>query len=77
MENRNETHTAIADNYEERAEAVDLTTNHPYSSCYDGLMKQIELLGRVRVHQEEARKTQKIFKDIAKEGSSMLPDGGM
>ena len=55
MKNLEETHTAIADGYEERAEAVDVTTNHPYSSCYDGLMEQTELLGRIRVHQK-ARK---------------------
>ena len=55
MENLDETLTAIPDDYEERAEAVNLKTNHPYSSCYDGLtglMEQMELLRRARVHQE-------------------------
>ena len=45
MDNLDETHIAIADNYEERAEAVDFTTNHPYSLCYNGLREQTELLG--------------------------------
>ena len=40
-------------------------------------MEQMELLGCAKVHQEEARKIQKIFQEIAKEGSSMLPDGVM
>ena len=74
MENFDESHTAIADNYEEQAEAVDPTTNHPNSSWYDRLMEQIELRECARVHQDEVRK---IFKEIAKEGSSMLPDCGM
>ena len=77
MESCDETHTSSADEYEERAEDVDVTTNHPYSSCYDGMLEQTELLGRARIHQEEARKIRKIFKDIAKEGNSALPDGGM
>ena len=70
-------HTSIADEYEERAEDVDVTTNHPYSSCYHGLEKQTELLGHARKHQEEARKIWKIFKNIAKQGNSMPSDGGM
>ena len=70
MESCDETHTSIADKYEERAE-------DPHSSCYDGLMEQTELLGRARKHQEEARKIQKIFKDIAKKGNSIPSDGEM
>ena len=66
MESCDQTHTSIADEYEERAEAVDVTMNHPYSSCYDGMLEQTELLGRARIHQEEARKIRKIFKDIAR-----------
>ena len=49
MENLDETHTAIAEDYEERPEAVDVMTNHLYSSCYDKLMEQTELLGHARV----------------------------
>ena len=56
MESCNEAHTSIADEYEEKAEAVDVATNHPYSSCYNGLMEQTELLNCARVHQEDARK---------------------
>ena len=56
MENCGETHTSIADDYEERAENVDTTTTYPHSSSYEGLMEQTELLGRARKHQEEARK---------------------
>ena len=41
------------------------------------MLKQSELLGRARKHQEEARKIQKIFKDIAKEGNSIPSDGGV
>ena len=74
MENCGETHTSIADNYEERAENVDVTTIHPHSSCYDGLMEQTDLLRRARKHQEEARK---IFLDIDKEGKSIPTDGEM
>ena len=74
MKSCDETHTSIADEYEERAENVDVTTNHPYSSCYDGMLEQSELLGRARKHQEEARKIRKIFKDIAKEGNSIPSD---
>ena len=77
MENCGETHTSIADNYEERAENVDVTTTHPYSSCYEGLMEQTELLRRARKHQEEARKIQKIFLDIDKEEKSIPADGEM
>ena len=77
MENLDETHTAIADDYQRRAEAVTLSTSYPNSSCYDGLMEQTELLNCTRVHQEEARKIQKIFKDIAKKGNSMSSDGEM
>ena len=66
MESCDETHTSIADDYEERAKNVDVTTNQPHSSCYDGLMEQTELLRRARKHQEEARKMQKIFLDIDK-----------
>ena len=51
--------TPIAHDYEERAEVVDFLTNHSYSSCYDGLIEQRELLNRARVHQEEARKIRK------------------
>ena len=64
MENFDETHTAIVDDYEERAEAVDIMTNHPYPSCYNRLIEHRELLGRARVHQEEARKIRKIFKEL-------------
>ena len=74
MESCDETHTSIADEYEERAKNVNVTTNHPYSSCYDNLLKQSELLGRARKHQEEARK---IFNDIDKEGNSIPSDGEM
>ena len=77
MENCGETHTSIADEYEERAKEVDVTTTYPYSSCYDGLMEQTELLGRARKHQEEARKIRKIFLDIDKEGKSIPADGEM
>ena len=77
MENCDKTHTAIANDYQRRAKAVDLLTNHPYSSCYNGLMEKTELLNRARVHQEEARKIRKIFKDIAKEGNSIPSDGEM
>ena len=77
MESCDETHTSIADKYEERAKNVDVTTNHPYSSCYDGMLEQTELLGSARKHQEEARKIGKIFKDIAKEGNSIPSDGEM
>ena len=74
---RRDTHTSIADDYEERAKNVDVTTTHPYSSCYDGLMEQTELLRRARKHQEEARKIRKIFLDIDKEGKSIPADGEM
>ena len=77
MKSCDETHTSIADEHEERAENVDVMTNHPYSSCYDGMLKQSELLGRARKHQEEARKIQKIFFDIDKEGKSIPSDGEM
>ena len=56
---------------------VDVTTTHPYSSCYDGLTEQTELLRRARKHQEEARKMQKIFLDIDKEGKSIPSDNEM
>ena len=71
MENCGETHTSMADEFEEKAKNVDLTTTHPHSSCYDGLMEQTELLRRARKHQEEARK---IFLDIDKEGKSIPAD---
>ena len=77
MENCGATHTSIADEYEERAKEVDVTTTYPYSSCYDGLVEQTELLGRARKHQEQARKIRKIFLDIDKEGKSTLSDGEM
>ena len=75
MENYDETHTAIAD-YEKRAEAVDVTINHPHSSCYDRMPEQTGLLGHARVHQK-ARKIRKLFKEIAKEENAMLQDGGL
>ena len=75
MENCGETHTSIADDFEERAENV--TMDHAHFSCYDGLMKQSKLLGRARKHQEEARKIRKISKDTAKEGKSIPTDGEM
>ena len=75
MESCGETHTSIADDYEERAEKV--TMDHPHSSCCDGLMEQTELLRRARKHQEEARKIRKIFLDIDKEGKSIAADGEM
>ena len=53
MESCDQTHTLIADEYEEKAEDVDVTTNHPYSSSYDGLMEQTELLNCARAHLEE------------------------
>ena len=74
---RQDTHTSIADEYEERAEAVDVTTTHPYSSCYDRMLKQTELLRRARKHQEKARKIKKVFKEIVKQGNSMPSDGEM
>ena len=77
MESCDETHTSIADECEERAKNVDVTTNHPYSSCYDGMLEQSKLLGRARKHQEEARKIRKIFLDIDKEGKSIPADGEM
>ena len=77
MESCDETQTSIADNYEGRAENIDVTTNHPYSSCYDGMLGQSKLLGRARKHQEEARKIRKIFIDIDKEGKSIPSDGEM
>ena len=76
MESCDETHTSIADDYEERAKNVNDTTTHPHSSCYDGLMEQTELLRRARKHQE-ARKIRKIFLDIDKEGKSIPTDGEM
>ena len=77
MESCDDTHTSLADEYEERAKNVDVTTNHPYSSCYDGLMEQTKLLGHARKHQEEARKIRKIFLDIDKEGKSIPANGEM
>ena len=77
MENCGETHTSIADDYEEKAKNIDVTTTHPHSSCYDGLMEQTELLRRARKHQEEARKIRKIFLDIDKKGKSIPADGEM
>ena len=77
MESCDETHTSIADEFEERAKNVDLTTTHPHSSCYDGLMEQTDLLRRARKHQDEARKIRKIFLDIDKEGKSIPADGEM
>ena len=70
MKSCDETYTSVADEYEERAE-------DPYSSCYDGMLKQMELLGRARKHQEEARKIQKIFNGIAEEGNSVPSDDEM
>ena len=75
MENFDETSTTISDDYEERAEAVYVTTKHPYSSCYDKMLEQTELLVCARVRQEEARKIRKNFKEIAKEFNG--PDSGM
>ena len=69
MESCDKTHTAIADEYEKRAENL-------YSSCYDRMSEQTKLLGRARKHQE-ARKIQKIFKDITKEGNSIPSDSEM
>ena len=40
-------------------------------------MEQTELLRRARKHQEGARKIQKIFLDIDKEGKSIPEDGDM
>ena len=71
MENCRETRTSIADEYEERAKNIDVTMNHPYYSCYDGMLEQSKLLGRARKHQEEARKIRKIFLNIDKEGKSI------
>ena len=70
IESCDETHTSIADKYEETAE-------DPYSSCYDKMLEQMELLGHARNNQEEAMKIRKIFKDIAKEGNSILSDSEM
>ena len=67
---RRDTQISIADEFEERAE-------DPYSSCYDEMLEQTELLARARKHQEEARKIRKIFKDIAKQGNSMPSNGEM
>ena len=70
MESCDETHTSIADDYEERAKNVDVTTNRPYSSCYDGLMEQTKLLGRARKRQEEARKKyEKSLSTLTKKGN--------
>ena len=77
MESCDETHTSIADDYEEKAQNIDIFTTHPHSSCYDGLMEQTELLRRARKHQEEARKIRRIFLDIDKEGKSITTDGEM
>ena len=77
MESCDDTHTSIADEHKERAKNVDVTMNHPYSSCYDGMLEQSKLLGHARQHQEEARKIRKIFNDIDKEGKSILSDGEM
>ena len=77
MESCNEAHTSMADEFEERAENVDVSTTHPHSSCYDGLMEQTDLLRRARKHQEEARKIRKIFLNIDKEGKSIPADGEM
>ena len=76
LENCGETHTSMADEFEEIAKNFDVTTNHLHSSCYDGLMEQTELLRRARKHQE-ARKIRKIFLDIDKEGKSIPADGEM
>ena len=73
MKSYAEIHIAIADDYEEKAEAVDVTTNVPYSSCYKKMPEQTELLGRARVHQEEARKIRKIFREISK-GNAISPN---
>ena len=75
MENCGETHTSIADDYEERAENVD--TTYPHSSSYEELVEQTALLRRARNHPEEARKIRKIFLDIDKEGKSIPADGEM
>ena len=77
MESCDETHNSIANDYEERAENVDVTTTHPHSSCYEGLMEQTELLRRARKHQDESRKIRKIFLDIDKEGKSIPADDEM
>ena len=77
MESCDETHTSIADDYEEKAKNVDVTASHLHSSCYDGLMEQTALLRRARKHPEEARKIRKIFLDIDKEGKSIPADGEM
>ena len=76
-ESCDEAHTSIADEYEKRAKNVDVTMNHSYSSCYDGMLEQSKLLGCARKHQEEARKIRKIFLDIDKEGKSIPADGEM
>ena len=41
------------------------------------MLEQSELLGHARKHKEEAKKIQKIFKDIIKEGDSIPSDGEM
>ena len=77
MENCGETHTSIADDYEESRKCRRYNNKPPHSSCYDGLLEQSKLLRRARKHQEQARKIRKIFLDIDKEGKSILSDGEM
>ena len=77
MENCGETHTSIADDYEESRKCRRYNNIPPYSSCYDGLLEQSKLLMRARKHQEQARKIHKIFLDIDKEEKSILSDGEM
>ena len=76
MENCSETHTSIADDYEESRKCRRYN-KPPHSSCYDGLLEQSKLLRCARKHQEQARKIHKIFLDIDKEGKSILSDGEM
>ena len=66
MENCDETHTSIADEFEEKAQNIDISTNHPHSSCYEGLMEQTELLRRARKHQEEQEKYEKSSSTLIK-----------
>ena len=77
MKSCDETHTSIADEYEERAEAVDVMTNHPYSSCYDRDVGANGAAGACKNTPTRSKKNSKNLQDIAKERNSTLSDDGM
>ena len=76
MESCDETHTSIADEYEERAKNVDVN-----DSSLLLMLRRVDganrVVGACKKHQEEARKIRKIFLDIDKEGKSIPTDGEM